>query len=408
MEAAEEEIRRRVLERMDLSLEVEDARVLELIREEICRLGAIFPLGLTQRVQLQKNVFYSLRRLDVLQELLEDEAITEILVNGPKEIYVERHGKLEKTELEFVSEERLENVVQKIVADQNKVINESNPIVDTRLSDGSRVNIVLPPIAVDGGVLSIRKFARGLMTMKELLAVGSLSEEIRKFLEIVVKAGYNIFISGGTGCGKTTFLNALAEYIPTEDRVITIEDSAELQLQQVPHLVRLEARSANLEGRLEVTIRDLVKASLRMRPDRIIVGECRGAEALEVLQAFHTGHDGSLSTGHANSTKDMLSRLETMVLMGSDIPLQAVRQQIASGIDLMVHLGRMRDKSRKLLEISEILGMEAGEIQIQKLYEFHETGEENGRVMGEWQRRNVLQSQDKLWQKGLRLFCRES
>lgn len=408
MQAPEEEIRRRVLERMDLSREVEDAQILELIREEICRLGAMFPLGLTQRVQLQKSVFYSLRRLDVLQELLEDESITEILVNGPKNIYVERQGKLERTGLEFASEERLQNVVQKIAADQNKVINASNPIVDTRLSDGSRVNIVLPPVAVDGGVLSIRKFARGLMTMEELMATGSLSEEIQNFLKTVVKAGYNIFISGGTGCGKTTFLNALAEYIPADERVITIEDSAELQLQQVPHLVRLEARSANLEGRLEVTIRDLVRTSLRMRPDRIIVGECRGAEALEVLQAFHTGHDGSLSTGHANSTKDMLARLETMVLMGSDIPLQAVRQQIASGIDLMIHLGRMRDKSRKVLELSEIIGMEKGEIQIQKLYEFHETGEEGGRVMGEWQRKNVLCNREKLCQKGLGLFFRES
>lgn len=286
MEEVEEEIRRRVLETLDLSRELEDAQIMTVIQEEICSYGAVCPLGLRQRLQLQKSIFHSLRRLDVLQELLEDDTVTEILVNGPQNIYVEREGKLEKTDLKFSSEERLQNVIQKIAAEQNKVVNESNPIIDTRLRDGSRIHIVLPPAAVDGGILSIRKFARNMMTMQELLAAGSLSEELKRFLALAVEAGYNIFISGGTGCGKTTFLNALAEYIPEQERVITIEDSAELQLQNVPHLVRMEVRDANLEGRLEITIRDLVRASLRMRPDRIIVGECRGAEALEVLQAF--------------------------------------------------------------------------------------------------------------------------
>ena len=408
MEQAEEQIRERVLEKMDLTRELGDDQILDLIREEICTYGNSHPMGIDRRMQIQRGIFHSLRRLDVLQELLEDETVTEIMVNGPKEIYIERQGKLQRTDLRFSSEERLQNVIQKIVADQNKVVNETNPIVDTRLADGSRVNIVLPPIAVDGSVLSIRKFAREALSMEQLIALGSLSEELREFLALAVEAGYNMFVSGGTGCGKTTFLNALAEYIPEDDRVITIEDSAELQLQQVAHLVRLEARNASLDGRLEVTIRDLVRTSLRMRPDRIIVGECRGPEALEVLQAFHTGHDGSFSTGHANSTRDMLSRLETMVLMGSDIPLRAVRQQIASGIDLMVHLGRLRDRSRKVLEVSEVLGMRAGEIHLQKLYEFRETGEKEGKITGVWEKTGTLSHQGKLRQRGLELPPRGS
>lgn len=286
MERDEEMVRSRVLERMDLTKELTDEQILEVIREEICSYANHHSMGIARRMQMQRNIFHSLRRLDVLQELLEDDTVTEIMVNGPKSIYVEREGRLFATDLKFASEERLQNVIQKIAADQNKVVNQSSPIVDTRLRDGSRVNIVLPPVAVDGVAISIRKFARNPLTMDRLVETGALSEELRDFLKIMVEAGYNIFISGGTGCGKTTFLNALAEYIPPEERVVTIEDSAELQLRQVKHLVRLEARNANLEGRLEISIRDLVRTSLRMRPDRIIVGECRGPEALEVLQAF--------------------------------------------------------------------------------------------------------------------------
>ena len=406
MEQDEEIVRGRVLERMDLSKELTDEQILEVIREEICRYANYHSMGIARRMQMQRNIFHSLRRLDVLQELLEDDTVTEIMVNGPKNIYVEREGRLFSTDLEFASEERLQDVVQKIAADQNKVVNQSSPIVDTRLQDGSRVNIVLPPVAVDGVAMSIRKFSGNPLTMDWLVETAALSAELRDFLRVMVEAGYNIFISGGTGCGKTTFLNALAEYIPPEERVVTIEDSAELQLCQVKHLVRLEARNANLEGRLEISIRDLVRTSLRMRPDRIIVGECRGPEALEVLQAFHTGHDGSFSTGHANSTEDMLSRLETMVLMGSDMPLLAVRQQIASGIDLIVHLGRLRDKSRRVLEVSEVLGMQNGEIRTQKLYAFCEKGEERGMITGIWERRNELCRRGKLEQRGLRLSSR--
>ncbi len=406
MEQDEEIVRGRVLERMDLSKELTDEQILEVIREEICRYANYHSMGIARRMQMQRNIFHSLRRLDVLQELLEDDTVTEIMVNGPKNIYVEREGRLFSTDLEFASEERLQDVVQKIAADQNKVVNQSSPIVDTRLQDGSRVNIVLPPVAVDGVAMSIRKFSGNPLTMDRLVETAALSAELRDFLRVMVEAGYNIFISGGTGCGKTTFLNALAEYIPPEERVVTIEDSAELQLCQVKHLVRLEARNANLEGRLEISIRDLVRTSLRMRPDRIIVGECRGPEALEVLQAFHTGHDGSFSTGHANSTEDMLSRLETMVLMGSDMPLLAVRQQIASGIDLIVHLGRLRDKSRRVLEVSEVLGMQNGEIRTQKLYAFCEKGEERGMITGIWERRNELCRRGKLEQRGLCLSSR--
>lgn len=286
MERDEEMVRSRVLERMDLTKELTDEQILEVIREEICSYANHHSMGIARRMQMQRNIFHSLRRLDVLQELLEDDTVTEIMVNGPKSIYVEREGRLFATDLKFASEERLQNVVQKIAADQNKVVNQSSPIVDTRLRDGSRVNIVLPPVAVDGVAISIRKFARNPLTMDRLVETGALSEELRDFLKIMVEAGYNIFISGGTGCGKTTFLNALAEYIPPEERVVTIEDSAELQLRQVKDLVRLEARNANLEGRLEISIRDLVRTSLRMRPDRIILIIGVHPSKTVILQAF--------------------------------------------------------------------------------------------------------------------------
>ena len=389
------------MESIDLSVDVSDEEILKLIRNKIIEQAKMQPISLADRKRVEGHVFNSLRKLDVLEDLLKDEEITEIMINGPKNIFIEKNGRVEKTSEQFSSEEKLNDVIQSIVANTNKIVNESNPIVDTRLSDGSRVNIVLPPAAVDYSILSIRKFPKGQMTMERLKAYGSISDEQIEFLKKLVISGYNIFVSGGTGSGKTSFLNALGEFIPEDERVITIEDSAELQLKNVRNLVRLEARNANLEGNNEITIRDLLKSSLRMRPDRIVVGECRGAEALEMLQAFNTGHDGSLSTGHSNSCKDMLSRLETMVLMGAEIPLSAIRQQIASGLDIIVQLGRLRDKSRKLIEITEVLDLENDEIQLNPLYSFKELDEVNGRIIGEWEKVGDLKRKDKLVASGL-------
>lgn len=395
-----EKIRGRVLERIDLTKELDDEEILSLIREEIIEASRERLLPLPERMVIQKDIFNSLRKLDVLQDLLEEDGITEIMINGPKDIFVERNGRIERSEKCFSSGEKLSDVIQQIVAGTNKVVNESSPIVDTRLPDGSRVNIILPPVAVDHSILAIRRFPKEPITMEKLLAFGSISSEVVEFLKLLVKSRYNIFISGGTGSGKTTFLNALTEFIPKGERVITIEDSAELQIQGVENLVRLESRSANIEGKLAIPIRELVRAALRQRPDRIVVGECRGEEALEVLQACNTGHDGSLSTGHANSSRDMLSRLETMVLMGMDLPIAAIRQQIASGIDILVHLGRMRDKTRKLMEISEVIGMENGEIKLSTIYEIDlESKGKNG----VWRRKNELFHREKLLMAGLEL-----
>lgn len=395
-----EKIRGKVLERIDLTKELDDEEILSLIREEIIEASRERLLPLPERMVIQKDIFNSLRKLDVLQDLLEEDGITEIMINGPKDIFVERNGRIERSEKCFSSGEKLSDVIQQIVAGTNKVVNESSPIVDTRLPDGSRVNIILPPVAVDHSILAIRRFPKEPITMEKLLAFGSISSEVVEFLKLLVKSRYNIFISGGTGSGKTTFLNALTEFIPKGERVITIEDSAELQIQGVENLVRLESRSANIEGKLAIPIRELVRAALRQRPDRIVVGECRGEEALEVLQACNTGHDGSLSTGHANSSRDMLSRLETMVLMGMDLPIAAIRQQIASGIDILVHLGRMRDKTRKLMEISEVIGMENGEIKLSTIYEIDlESKGKNG----VWRRKNELFHREKLLMAGLEL-----
>lgn len=391
-------IRDRVMDRMDLTREIEDEEILSLIREEIMQEAREKVISLPERGAIERDIFNSLRKLDVLQDLLDEEGITEIMINGAENIFVEREGALQRTSKRFSSEEKLSDVIQQIVATNNKVVNESVPIVDTRLPDGSRVNIILPPVAVDHSIISIRRFPKEPITMERLLSFGSVSEEIVEFLKILVKARYNIFISGGTGSGKTTFLNALTEFIPRGERVITIEDSAELQVIGVDNLVRLESRSANLEGRLAVPIRELVRAALRQRPDRIVVGECRGEEALEVLQACNTGHDGSLSTGHANSAKDMLKRLETMVLMGMDLPVMAIRQQIASGIDVLIHLGRLRDKTRKLLEISEITGFKDGEIQLSTLYEMQYTKE--GEAV-RWVKKNELRHREKLIMAGI-------
>ncbi|CBK75466.1 Flp pilus assembly protein, ATPase CpaF [Butyrivibrio fibrisolvens 16/4] len=385
---------------IDLSYDVTDDEILQLIKNKIMEKSKTIPVSLIQRQQIENHVFNSLRKLDVLEDLLADEEITEIMINGPDNIFIEKRGQVIHCAERFSSEEKLNDIIQNIVASANKIVNESNPIVDTRLEDGSRVNIVLKPAAVDYSIISIRKFPKEQMTMERLQSFGSIEKEQVEFLRKLVESGYNIFVSGGTGSGKTSFLNALGEFIPSDERVITIEDSAELQLRNVQNLVRLEARNANLEGKNEISIRDLLKSSLRMRPDRIIVGECRGPEALEMLQAFNTGHDGSLSTGHSNSCKDMLSRLETMVLMGAEIPLAAIRQQIAAGIDVIVQLGRLRDKSRKLLEIAEIVGIEAGEIKLNTLYKFRETGEENGRITGQWKKMGDLIHTEKLVASG--------
>ena len=323
--------------------------------------------------RFREEIFSSLKRMDIIQQYLDDESVTEIMINGKDDIFIEKSGKLIKTGKKFDSEKKLNDVIQQIVAGCNRSVNEANPIVDARLSDGARVNIVLAPVALNGPIVTIRRFPKEPITMEKLLSFGSISEEAADFLKQLVIAKYNIFISGGTGSGKTTFLNALSQFIPSDERIITIEDSAELQLLNAENLVRLETRNSNIEVCSPITIRDLIRTSLRMRPERIIVGEVRGAEALDMLQAMNTGHDGSLSTGHANSTIDMLKRLETMVLMGMDLPLEAIRGQIAGGIDIIVHLARQRDHSRKVVEISEITGFVNGVIALNKLFD-HKNG----------------------------------
>lgn len=360
-----------------------DEEVWELIEEYVLGISKDSYLPVDKKGQLVRRIFQSIRKMDVLQDLLEDSSVTEIMVNGAEHIFVERDGRIYEHPEHFHSMEKLEDVIQQIVAKVNRMVNEANPIVDVRLLDGSRVNIVLPPVAIDGPVVTIRKFPKKAMGMGELVKLDSLDNEVCGFLEKLVKSKYNIFISGGTGSGKTTFLNALSQFIPHDERIITIEDSAELQITEIPNLVRLEVRNANLEGKNEISIRDLLKSALRMRPTRIILGEVRDAAACELLSAMNTGHDGSLSTGHANSPKDMLNRLETLVLTGMDIPLQAVRSQISSAIDIVIQLGRLRDKSRRVIEIVEVLSVENGEIAMNPLYRFQEEGigEEN-RIIG--------------------------
>lgn len=365
-----EQIRRQVLERMDFSKELEESELQELIAHEMARCSIVEELSIGQRVTLEQRVFNSLRKLDILQELIEDDEVTEILVNGPNHIFYEKRGVFSEYPHHFTSEEKLQDVIQQIVGKHNRVVNLASPIVDTRLEDGSRVNVVLSPIAIDGSAVSIRKFSKMPLDMKSLIEMDSITEEAANFLKMLVENRYNLFISGGTSSGKTTFLNALSAYIPKNERIITIEDSAELRLQGVRNLVRLETRNANMDGVKAITARELIHTALRMRPDRILVGECRGEEALDMLQAMNTGHDGSLSTGHANSTKDMLSRLETMVLMGTELPLGAIRQQIASGIDVLVHLERGADRKRRVVEITEVLEVQDGEIVTQLLYRY--------------------------------------
>lgn len=366
------DIKKYVTENLPLSkMEDEELeeRIEEIVRE---RLNGMY-VSIEQRVSIVQQVYSSIRGFGLLDSIISDDTITEVMINGPENVFIEQNGRLFKMDKQFESQRRLEDIIQRIVGLAGREVNQANPICDTRLPDGSRVNVVLPPIALCGPTITIRKFSKTPMTIEKLINYGSLTQEIADKLELLVKAKYNIFIAGGTGSGKTTFLNALSNYIPHDERVITIEDSAELQITGVDNLVSLETRNANASGSGEITIRDLIKSSLRMRPERIVVGEVRGGEALDMLQAMNTGHDGSLSTGHANSTEDMLSRLETMVLQGAaGLPLEAIRQQIASAVDIIIHLSRLRDKSRKTMEITEVVGYENGQIILNPLYVFVE------------------------------------
>lgn len=391
MEQICEKVREQVLESMDLEKEIPDEELRELIVRKMSKMEMSLNWSIKERLHIEQRVFHSLRKLDILQELIEDDKVTEIMVNGPKEVFYEKEGQFHKYPHQFRSEEKLQDVIQQIVGRHNRVVNMSSPIVDTRLEDGSRVNVVLSPIAIDGSAISIRKFSKKALDMESLVSLGALDDEVAEFLKMLVTYRFNLFISGGTSSGKTTFLNALSSFIPEGERIITIEDSAELQLQGIKNIVRLETRSCNTEGVKPITARALIHTALRMRPDRIIVGECRGEEALDMLQAMNTGHDGSLSTGHANSTQDMLNRLETMVLMGMELPLTAIRQQIASGIDVLIHLERGKDKKRRVVEISEVLDVKNGVIRLNKLYEY-----KNGHGL---MKRGELQKRDKLFDR---------
>ena len=403
-------LRERVYKRLDEAddtdtfNDVSDEELIGLINEEMYPVCREKMLSVVQRESLRDNVFFSIRGLDVLECMLSDDSITEIMVNGPGDIFIEKSGRMEKSDLKFESRKRLEDTAERIASRSNRIVNTRSPILDTRLENGSRVNIVLPPVAINGPVITIRKFYDNPLTIDDLLSMGSISREAADFLQDAVRARYNIFISGGTGSGKTTFLNILSEFIPVDERVVTIEDSAELKLHNVENLIRLEARGANTEDKNAVRIRDLIKTSLRMRPDRIIVGEVRADEAIDMLQAYNTGHDGSLSTGHANSASDMMTRLETMVLTGMDMPVTAVRDQIGAALDIVVHLGRIRDKSRKVLEISEVRGVENGRVRLEPLFRFKEKGEKNGIVIGSLERTDAeLENKGKFEAAGIGL-----
>lgn len=396
------ELKEVVLEELNFLEEVTDDQVLEVIDRVLKKSRYQHNISLDRRCALRLELFYSIRKLDILERLLEDETVTEIMINGENGIFLEREGKLQIFEEGRISKERLEELVIRITGMSNRMINEASPLADARLGDGSRVHVAVSPVALEGPVITIRKFPKKAITLEDLLEMESLSPEVAEFLKKAVRAKYNIFVSGSTGSGKTTLLNVLSDFIPKNERIITIEDTAELRIRNVPNLVRLEARNSVVEGCKEISIRDLLRASLRMRPDRLVIGEVRGAETVDMLQAFNTGHQGSMSTGHGNSTKDMLYRLETMVLMGMDIPAMAVRRQLASGIDLMIHLGRLRDKRRIILEISEIEGCVEGEIVMNLLYSFQEHGmNESGRVEGEWVKIGNLHHREKLQMAGL-------
>ncbi len=395
------ELRNKVRAKIDFSGALSDDSLMRIVEEIVFEWCERHPLTANEKVKLVRRLFHSFRGLDILQPLMEDASVSEIMINHHAEIFVERRGRMTLLPVSFESRERLEDLIQTVVASVNRVVNESSPIVDARLKDGSRVHVVLPPVALKGPCMTIRKFPEQPLTMEQLVSIGSLSVEAASFLKGMIGAKYNIFISGGTGTGKTTFLNALSQFIGADERIVTIEDSAELQIRTIPNFVSMETRNANTEGKGEITIRDLIRASLRMRPNRIIVGEVRGGEALDMLQALNTGHQGSMSTGHSNGAKDMLARLETMVLSAAELPVQVIRQQIASAIDIVIHLSRFRDRSRKVTEICEVVGMEAGEVQLNPLFLFEEEGERNGHILGGLKRTaNPLVQIDKLKMAG--------
>lgn len=371
-------IRNKILSDLEFKGDVTDDQIQEMIAEEISNYGKKEFIAVKDKVYLGKQIYHALRKLDILQELVDDPTITEIMINGPSSIFIEKNGNLIKVEQQFESQDKLKNVIQQIVAKCNRVVNEASPIVDARLENGSRVNVVLNPVVINGPILTIRRFPDNPFSIESLIKIGSISREAADFLQKLVRAGYNIIVSGGTGSGKTTFLNALSSFIPKDERIITIEDSAELQIQGIENLVRLETKNANVENCKAITIRDLIKTSLRMRPTRIIVGEVRGGEAMDMIcSAMNCGHDGSMSTVHANSATDTMSRLETMILMAVELPVYAIRRQISSGVDIIIHLGRLRDKTRKVLEIVEIDKFENNEIALNTLFQFEETKHTN-------------------------------
>ena len=396
-----EHLYEQIMLRMDMTRETGEEELQEIIRSVLEQASEEEYIPLQDKIRISRELFNAFRRLDILQELIEDEEITEIMVNGTDNIFYEKGGRLYRSDRRFLSEERLSDVIQQIVGETNRYVNESSPIVDARLRDGSRVNVVLKPVAVNGPIMTIRKFPSEAVTMKDLIRMGSVTEEAADFLKKLVVSKYNIFVSGGTGAGKTTFLNAMSDYIPKDERIITIEDNAELQIQGVENLVKLEARSANLEGEGAITIRDLIRSALRMRPDRIIVGEVRGDETVDMIaSAMLNGHSGSMSTGHANNPEDMLNRLETMMMMGIDLPLPAIQRQIASALDIIIHLGRLRDRTRKVLRIDEVLSYTGGRIETNTLYEFQEEGMENEKIKGCLMKAGSLENKGKLLAAG--------
>ena len=367
--------------KLDLTNQVEVRRQIEELFGKIADEEGL-ALTRAERVRMLEQITDEILGLGPLEPLLRDETITEVMVNGPQQVYIEREGKLELTNVTFQNDEHVMKIIQRIIAPIGRRVDESSPMVDARLADGSRVNAIIPPLSLVGPVITIRKFSATPFTVEDLVRFGTATPEMFEFLEACVKARLNIFVSGGTGSGKTTMLNILSSFIPDDERIVTIEDAAELQLRQ-EHVVTLEARPANIEGKGAIPIRELVRNALRMRPDRIVVGECRSAEALDMLQAMNTGHDGSMSTGHANSPRDMLARLETMVLMaGMDLPLRAIREQIASAVDLIVHQNRLKDGSRKIVNITEVQGMEGDVIVMQDIFVFEQTGVVEGKIQG--------------------------
>lgn len=400
-EKIKELIATEVTDKLSEKLQSTDDEVIKTIDAEILSFSRNHSLSLDDKLNIRKDVFNKIRRLDVIQDLLDDESVTEVMVNGTSEIFVEREGKIFLSGKKFESEERILDIVGQIASFVNRTVNIAEPIMDARLSDGSRVNVVLPPVALNGPIITIRRFPNKEIGVAELLKFNAISEEVISFLKKLITAKYNILISGGTGAGKTTFLNVCSNFIPKDERIITIEDSAELKIAGIENLVKLEARQATAEGVKRISIRDLIKTSLRMRPDRIVVGEVRGEEAIDMLQAFNVGQDGSLSTIHANSAEDALLRLETMIMLNTEIPLAALRRQIASGVDIIVHLGRLRDKSRKLLEIREVIGMKNEEVQTKMLYEFCETAIDNGTIKGDFVKKNNVYHRIKLNRSGI-------